>query len=140
MWEWANDPAVRVVSFQPAPIPWEDHVAWFEAHVAAPDCCMYIVEDENTCPIGQVRFETRDGQAEVSISLAADARGQGIGPDALRVSCRLFRQQSDALIMARVRSENMPSQRLFEKAGFVRRGFETVAAYPSIRFELVSAS
>ena len=35
LWRWANDDAVRAASFHPEPIPWDDHVAWFQRLLAS---------------------------------------------------------------------------------------------------------
>jgi len=37
LWEWANDPTVRRVSFSPEPIPWAQHVNWLKARLEDPN-------------------------------------------------------------------------------------------------------
>ncbi|MBI4644486.1 MAG: UDP-2,4-diacetamido-2,4,6-trideoxy-beta-L-altropyranose hydrolase, partial [Deltaproteobacteria bacterium] len=43
LWEWANDPEVRKNSFSSDPIPWEQHVSWFESKLRDPGYLFFIV-------------------------------------------------------------------------------------------------
>ena len=139
-WEWANDPIVRTSSFTPAPIPWEDHVAWFEARLGSPSSVMYIVSNELKQPVGQVRFDTRpDGDLEIGISLAAPFRGRRLSRQVLGEACRAIRRdRARARIWAHVRPENQASLAAFLAAGFERRGVARVGGHDAIQLELVS--
>jgi RimJ/RimL family protein N-acetyltransferase len=75
-------------------------------------------------PIGQVRLEREaDGDVEVSIAIAPEARGEGLARPLLRAAMAAA-QRSPALgggrYVARVRPENAASIALFERAGFQR--------------------
>ena len=78
IWEWANDPDVRVVSFSPEPIPWEQHVRWFQSKINSPKCKFYIAMDGDI-PIGQVRYDIEGNEAVISISIDQRFRGKGYG-------------------------------------------------------------
>lgn len=131
LWEWANDPSVRALSFQPSSIPWEEHVAWFGRKTADPNCHLYIVTDEAKHPVGQVRFDIQpDGSAETSISISKECRNRGYGTEALRLACHAFYQAVQVTrIVAYCKPQNLASIRVFEKAGFVPRGRELVKGH-----------
>src|SRR5207253_11507460 len=51
LWEWANEPAVRAVSFNPEPIPWDQHQQWFAAKLNDRACIFWIAEDNPGTPV-----------------------------------------------------------------------------------------
>lgn len=136
VWEWANDPVTRNASFSSDIIPWEDHVNWFNTKLADKNCLFYIVEDENSNLIGQVRFEIEESQAIVSVSLAAESRGKGFASPILQVSSRkAFENTVVETIRAYIKPTNSPSIRAFIKANFVRNGL--VLTHNQQAFEFV---
>src|SRR5262249_61995983 len=81
LWQWANDPEVGASSFSPDSIPWEAHVAWFSEKLEAAQMparsAIFIAEDDDGAPVGQVRFDARrDGGWEVDVSIAKAMRGR----------------------------------------------------------------
>lgn len=136
LFEWANDAQVRASSFSPAPILWENHLAWFESKLRDADCRVFIGLDENENPIGQVRFDrTADGEAEIDISVDGKRRGGGIGGELLEAAAAEFFRTSNArVIHAFVKTENVGSIRAFEKANFRRIGTLNVKGSETIHF------
>ena len=137
LWEWVNDPIARASAFRSDPIPWDEHLAWFERKSADARCRMYILEADGE-PAGQVRFDIDTvGRAEVDISIAAEYRGRGYGAEALRLaSTRLFLDTGSTQVVAHIRSDNGASVRSFEKAGFVAAGRSRVAGSDAFRMTL----
>lgn len=123
VWTWNNDPAVRAVSLSTAAIPWETHERWFSARLADPTCRLWMAETASG-PAGVVRIDrTRPGLGTVSITLAPEARGQGLAPLVLDEACRrYFGESGDARIDAVILPDNVPSLRAFSRAGFVPAG------------------
>ena len=117
---WANDSLVRQHAFNPNPIDGASHRAWFYTRLRNPETCqIYILETTTGTPIGQVRFEYSDDAWEIHYGLAAVARGRGLGVPLLRTAMEVFRQsQGGALVFGRVKSDNLPSQKVFERLGF----------------------
>jgi UDP-2,4-diacetamido-2,4,6-trideoxy-beta-L-altropyranose hydrolase len=141
LWEWANDPVVRVAAFRPDPIPWDAHVRWFASKLSDPNCRIFIVLDEHGRPAGQVRFE-RSGQSEtvIAVSVSAPHRGQGLGTEAIRSACERYVRDSGAVeVIAFVKLQNGASVRAFEKAGFARERIMTVQGQAAIRFRLTES-
>jgi UDP-2,4-diacetamido-2,4,6-trideoxy-beta-L-altropyranose hydrolase len=117
LWGWANDPETRAASLQPAPIPYPDHVRWLRDQLADRSCLLLIGEN-GVGPLGQVRFDCRENEAEVSISVAPEHRGT-VGRLLLETGVRRFRQRSpQTTLLARVKIDNEASRHMFERAGF----------------------
>ncbi len=136
LWELANEPAVRAVSFTGEPIPWESHCRWFAARLADPRCVLLIVTDVRGAPLGQVRFDRdpEQKQAVISVSLAPASRGRGLGVSVIREASRdlLATGQADS-VLALVKIDNDASRRAFLKAGFVEDGTTEVRGSPALR-------
>lgn len=123
LWEWANEPEVRAVSFWTAPITWEVHQKWFAEHVNSPNCLFYFATNSNNEPVGQIRYDISGATAVVSISLDKQMRRGGNGSALIRRgSEQCFADSSVNLICAFTKLENEPSVRAFLKAGFTDDG------------------
>lgn len=124
LWEWANDPDVRAFAFNPQPIPWQDHVRWFDHKLAAPESLHFLALDQQEEPVGQVRFDVpENGTAEIHVAVARRFRGCGHGSTLLRLAAeRFFRVTSATCIRALIQPRNKASIRAFEKAGFTFHG------------------
>ena len=119
LWEWANDPLVRLSSFEADSIPWEDHLDWCNRKMADTSCYFYLVSFQSGEPIGQVRFDIENQEAIISIGLALSLRGRGLGLAVLLTATALFFENSNAKkIHAFIKRTNHASMRLFELAGF----------------------
>lgn len=119
LWEWANEPTTRAASFSSAPIPWQTHVAWFAARRADPDCALSIGVDAVDQPIGQWRVDRIRGEGVVSVGLAPNARGRGLGTALIRAGT-LAAAYDLALrrCHAYIRPDNAASVAAFTKAGY----------------------
>ena len=128
IWELANDPAVRAVSFSSDEIPWEDHKVWFEKKITEPSTILLIAENEQKEKIGQLRFEKKPEGYVISVSLVERFRGKGLGSLLIQLgSEKLFQVFSYAdKINAYIKPENRSSIRSFEKAGYRNAGFATI--------------
>ena len=119
LWEWVNEPETRRQSFSPRPIPWEEHCQWFEARLTDPYCYIYIVMNSRKEPLAQIRFEVRDGEGVVSVSVAKASRGQGVGTGALRLAMKQCAADSSLKrFHAYIRPDNIASLRAFDRIGF----------------------
>jgi RimJ/RimL family protein N-acetyltransferase len=126
LWEWANDPQVRAASFSSEPIPWEQHVQWFDAQLKNPNCIIYIAINSDNISIGKIRYKIEDNQAVISIIIAKNYRNQGYGSELIKLACnRLFQELNISQIHAYIKPENQSSIRSFIKAGFVEIGTTT---------------
>lgn len=123
IWEWANEPTIRSVSFSSEAISWERHSQWFQARLMDPNCLFFIALDAHGIPIGQIRYELKAAEAVVSVSLAIGRRGKGYGADIIEsASRRVFGSTAVKLIHAYIKPDNISSIRAFTKAGFSDSG------------------
>lgn len=138
VWEWNNDPVTRAFSFSSDPIPWADHVAWFEARVAGPAEAVLVAEDAEGRPVGVARFG-RDGVvAEIGVTVAPERRGNGLGAAIIReATARLLDATDVQTVEAWIKPENGASIQAFRAAGFVFRGKDVHrSGQPAVRYVL----
>ena len=120
VWNWSNEAAVRRASFTTEPIPWEDHVGWFQRQLHEADRSFYVAEYRGA-PIGQIRFDCATADAVLSFSLAASARGHGWGAPLLIAGVRrVCSDRTLRSVTGLVKSDNPASVRSFELAAFPR--------------------
>ena len=119
LWEWANDPQVRAVSFSSDLIAWQEHVQWFDNKLRDPNVRFYIAVDANNLLIGQVRFDIHNNEAIISISIDQQFRHKGYGHQIIRLATAQIRQDlATKIVHAQIKSNNLSSIRTFTKAGF----------------------
>jgi UDP-2,4-diacetamido-2,4,6-trideoxy-beta-L-altropyranose hydrolase len=121
--DWANDRATRENAFNPKPIPAQEHREWFRARLRQPDCCaFYIVETTSGIPLGQVRFDRRSDEWEISYSVAPLFRGRGVGRSMLEEAIRhLLKCHGNVFLFGQVKLANSASRRIFESLNFSTR-------------------
>jgi len=122
--EWRNSAAHRRWSFSDRPIDPDEHRRWFGRFLEDPRRIGFILEDDAGLPLGQVRFDPASpGMLRVSIGISPDHLGRGIGTRLLSEAVgRPEVAGRGVLVRAETFLENLPSRRIFEKAGFVSLG------------------
>jgi len=116
---WRNHPSIRAVSRNSDLISWEDHSRWFTALLSDPNR-MLLIGQRDGVPVGVVRFDIRNHQAEVSIYLVPGNSGTGCGRDLLHSAEMWFAQYCPGIniLHAEVLGTNERSQQLFLSAGY----------------------
>lgn len=120
MWVWWNDPTTRQMMKLNGYVPWEEHSAWFTATLRNPKRLLVMI----VCrfgKIGVVRHDDKGGGVfETSIHFNPIFRGQGLGPRALTLGRDYLLTQRDVRAQfATLKKINLPSQKSFERAGYV---------------------
>ncbi len=137
LWSWANDPAARRMALNTAPIPFEDHIRWFEKKLASDNAVILILEHD-AVPVGQIRFDLdQSGDAEIDVYVAPAYRGQYLGTYLLREGTRRYIELNKdrvRTVIGHVRPENVPSCRAFGRAGFRRMGTDIMQHVLLVRF------
>ncbi|MCM2284582.1 MAG: UDP-2,4-diacetamido-2,4,6-trideoxy-beta-L-altropyranose hydrolase [Desulfobacula sp.] len=120
LFKWANDKEVRSFSFNADPISWEEHLEWFSHKLKDKNSWVFIAENNIGEPIGQIRFEGRDGCVKISYSLDKRFRGLGLGKNLLELGLQTIRTklQNPCLMQGFIKKDNIASKMSFEKAGF----------------------
>ena len=138
VWAWRNNPEVRAVSFQSAPIEWPDHESWYQRRLADPACEIFILTDPRGQDVGQVRLERIPARTEfvLSICMAPGMRGRGLGTALIESVCRrIRRRERHVAIRAIIKPANTASQTAFRKAGFVPVASTTVRNQVALQFQ-----
>ena len=134
--EWVNDPEVRANSFNSALITREEHDNWFNDVLNNAAYSLFVFQDHQGNYVGQVRLEKINSlEAEISVSVAAANRGNGISKEMLKTSSDAFLQENGGFkIIANIKKNNTSSIHAFEKAGFVYKGEALYGNQPSIQY------
>lgn len=116
---WRNHPSVRRTAFNSEPISEKDHARWFSSVLADASRDLLIGELDQSA-VGVVRFDVAGSQAEVSIYLAPEAQGCGLGATLLGAADAWIREARPEVeqIVAKVRAGNEASERAFAQAGY----------------------
>lgn len=122
LFEWANDPTTRQMSFHPQPISWQNHLQWLEGMLADSAVLLLILQFQQT-PIAQVRF---DEDGTISINLSPKHRGKRLAvPVLLAAITYQAEKRPFSTLTAYIKPENTASQAIFTQAGFACVG-ETI--------------
>ncbi len=121
LWQWRNDDTSRAASLNTAHVAWDDHERWFAAATNDPARAVLIALDAGGDRVGMVRFDLGPpGFATVSINVAPECRGHGVGRSLLHAALEWMREHdAQTRVIAVVRSGNAASMRIFESEGFV---------------------
>ena len=117
VFELSNDDIVRANSINQEKIKWEDHVEWFNNRIKKQDEPFYIVESQDKEFIAQVRFDKKEEDILISISIAENFRGKGLASKIVE-SC--IKKSGYEKVTAYIYDTNMASIKTFIKAGFVK--------------------
>ena len=119
IFEWRNHPKIRAVSRNREVISWEDHGKWFAKVLSSPDNVL-LIGYSNSEPVGVVRFDNKDDEAEVSIYLVPGLKESGVGGDLLQCAEHWFSIHYPEIrkIVACVLGDNGRSNHLFLGAGY----------------------
>jgi RimJ/RimL family protein N-acetyltransferase len=106
-------------SFNPEPIPWLTHEAWYLDRLSSPDCRLWVLE-VGAEPIGQIRYDrTEPDAAQISFSIAPSFRHRNLGAKLLCLSTDLAGRELGVKYVQGVTFEdNVASVKAFKKAGF----------------------
>lgn len=117
LYDVANDPVTRAMSFTSGPIEWATHVAWLDRVLTDPERRLWVAELDGV-PVGTCRLDVSNGCEVVSVAVEPDCRGQGLAVPIIEALCREARLP----LVAEIKAENVASVRVFERAGFLPDG------------------
>lgn len=124
MLAWQQHPATRAHAINPEIPGREEHFSWLKAKLNDPACLFSLIEQDHR-PAGVLRLDQNGADSYViSILVAPDLHGQGIGRAALTLARQLIPW---ATIHAIVLPENKASHALFLSAGYVLHGDQYVS-------------
>lgn len=132
-----NEPEVRAASWNSDLVEFINHQKWLISTLSDSNRILYILEEGNA-PIGQVRYDTEDKKAEVSVSISANFAGRGYASQGLRESAKLFFVERPEVqkIIAHIKPNNTASVKCFANAGFVNCGEMHYEGHKCVKMEL----
>lgn len=107
-WVLRLDPWARAMFFETEPPTWADHVAWWERPYRR------FVGYVETYPVGVAWLATDDGETTISVNVARESRGLGLGSQLIR----RVTEQAGGAVSAYIKPDNRSSCRAFERAGY----------------------
>lgn len=119
LFRWRNHPSIRAVSRSANEIDWQDHQRWFDSVLVDPEK-MLLVGQRSESPVGVVRFDRQNDEAEISIYVAPESATPGLGQSLLKSAEQWLAANHPEIrkIRAHVLGANERSQRLFSGAGY----------------------
>ncbi len=119
IFEWANDPVVLNNSFHSETIPYDSHKQWYTSIMQNDSVLQYILMDDEI-PVGQIRLNIQDGDAEIGYSIASEHRGKGYGRRMLQLVAEEVAKNHSEIrsLVAKVKPDNTVSKKIFEREGY----------------------
>jgi RimJ/RimL family protein N-acetyltransferase len=101
-------------------------------------CVFHALVDDDEVVVGRFNlYDVAGGTASIGYGVARRVAGRGVATSALRELCRIARQQYGLrTLRAASNNENIASQRMLAKAGFVATGSAEVGGRPGSWYEL----
>ena len=116
---WRNDPGTRESSIDTEPVAEDSHRRWLDASIASLDRHLFVVEVDGE-PVGTTRLDRREGGWEISITVAPEHRGKGMGGELLDVTTEWFDANlGESVILSTIKPSNPASLALFANKGYV---------------------
>ncbi len=134
--EWANDPEVRLQSFNQFSISLGQHTEWFGLKLRDPKSYYYILEYEGK-PVAQIRFQLSEEEVVLSYLASREIRSRGFGSSILARGIEEFVKEykTKIKIAGYVKKNNLASQHSFEKLSFYK---EEADQYPeSFKYTMI---
>lgn len=117
LYELVNDNECRKNSLCSDPIPWENHVEWFDRVLASAEKCIYICMDQGK-RIGQGRLEKTESGCRLSYSIIPKKRGHGYGNRLLSLLEKEAMKSGWGTVYGEVLIQNEASARIFRHLGY----------------------
>lgn len=119
LFKWANDKLVRENAFNSEGINYDTHKKWFEKKIKDDNTEIFIVLADDEM-IGQIRIDLDNGKGLIDYSIESSYRGKGYGTEILKKIVDMVKDQGLSIdkLIGKVKHDNIPSQKAFEKAGY----------------------
>ena len=119
LFQWRNYPNIREVSRNADVIDWQNHQSWFATLLADPEKILLIGEHQES-PVGVVRFDKQNDEAEISIYLVPEKASSGMGRGLLQSAEQWLMANYPEIrkVRAHVLGANERSRGLFSGAGY----------------------
>lgn len=119
LFQWRNHPCIREVSRNTTVIDWQNHQNWFTSVMASSEKIL-LIGQRSKSPVGVVRFDKQNNEADISIYVVPESALPGTGGSLLLSAEQWLTANYPNIhkIRAYVLGGNERSQRLFTGAGY----------------------
>ena len=123
LFNWANDPTVRLNSFNKNDIKLEEHKIWLQKRLDSQNCNYYLLMD-NGHNTGSIRFDIdKDNNALINYLVDPLYHGKGYGKKILTLGIeKLRRERHINKLIGFVKHNNIASIKIFNNLGFKEVG------------------
>lgn len=127
LWYLRCQPEIYQHFRSPKPVVFEEHLKWIVPVLLGFTNKELFVIQYLKKPVGQVRFDYENEEAEISISVLNNFQGKGIGSKSLKLGIdKIKKKKQVKALLAEIHKDNPSSKRLFEKMGFKLKTEEEV--------------
>lgn len=113
---WRNDEKSIEYSFTKGTITVPEHMEWFKKKLSSPSCHIFILEEDGT-KAGMIRIDQEGDTGEISLMIAPEKRGQGLGNKMMALLENNLPKGVKALV-GFVLPDNQPSRKTFMANGY----------------------
>lgn len=129
----SNDFIVRANSFSTKPIAYDSHCEWYKKIISDANTLFFLIFENNDF-VGQMRFNrdsAKSNNCVISLSITENFRGKHISSDFLKIGIKELNSNWSNInyIIAEVKKENLPSNKMFSRNGFVLMSSEEFNKY-----------
>lgn len=124
LYDWRIAPETMRWCFDQRIFPYEDHERWFAGFLKNSQRFGFMLEDDGQ-PVAQIRLDPAElaGCYRISLAVAPGRSGHGYGSSILHLACQNNDvRRNAALLVAETMLDNLPSQKIFVRNGFVQAG------------------
>ncbi len=137
IWDMANDEDVRNFSFSSEKITWDRHKKWFTERINDRNSYIFLALSLDKSSIGQIRFNVKNNEAEIDVSVNHNKRGIGLGKEIIKAGINKFMSlRPEIRPVAYIKSNNLASVKAFMGAGFFKKEEVYTKGYQCHRMEL----
>ena len=116
-----NDPDTRLASRVSHEVTPEEHQAWLADVLIDPARTLFIAEHDGVA-VGMGRLDGKGGPVWVSLAMAPEWQGDGLGRQLIVALCEAARLKGATRVLADVKGDNVRSLRAFLASGFIVQG------------------
>ena len=124
IYDWRISPETMRWCFDQQIFPYDGHECWFAGFLKNSRRFGFILEDDGQ-PVAQIRFDPAEltGCYRISLAVAPGRSGHGYGSSILHLACQSSEiRRNAALLVAETMLDNLPSQKIFVRNGFIQAG------------------
>lgn len=121
IYNWANDPDVRINAVNKEPITYKNHLIWFAKKLKSEETIIFIAYLEDT-PVGQIRFDKNLTDWQIDYMIDYKYRGKGLGKEIILEGMKKMKEifKINLKFTAFVKVNNIASISVFRNLNYVQ--------------------